>query len=85
MLNDNWQIQDLDVKYPNNIVQIYNRWGNLIFQHESSISNPYSAAAWDGTNQMNGEKLPVASYYYIIDPNDGSGEEIKGTVTIVSK
>jgi gliding motility-associated-like protein len=79
--NETWQIENLDDVYPNNIVTIYNRWGNLIFEHASDPNNPYSLNPWDGT--YNGQDLPVASYYYIIQRNDDSGEAFTGSVTII--
>ena len=58
--NENWNIVSIE-NYPQAIVQIYNRWGSLIF--ETSGGDDY--VAWDGTN--NGEELPIGTYYYIID------------------
>jgi len=80
-LNDTWEIQDLDNNYPDNRVIVYNRWGNVVFEHNSSTADPYSLNQWDGTYK--GQALPVASYYFVIDANDGSGDSFKGTVTIV--
>ena len=79
--NEVWEIINLDSAYPDNIITIYNRWGNLIFEKASDPNNPYSLNPWDGTS--NGEPLPVASYYYIILFNDGSGDAETGTVTII--
>ena len=81
--HDVWEIVNLDSAYPDNTVNIYNRWGNIIFEKESNPADPYSLNPWDGTS--NGEPLPVASYYYIILFNDGSGDAHKGTVTIIKK
>jgi gliding motility-associated-like protein len=36
---------------------------------------------WDGT--FNGESLPVASYYFIIEYNDNSTPNSNGIITIV--
>ena len=36
---------------------------------------------WDGRN-MNGKELPMDSYFWVIDLNDGS-EAINGTITII--
>jgi gliding motility-associated-like protein len=80
-VNDTWEILGLDTNYPNNIVRIYNRWGALIYEHEASISDTYGMNEWDGT--FNGQKLPVSSFYYIIDYNDGSEISVNGTVTLV--
>jgi gliding motility-associated-like protein len=76
-VNDDWQILHLDEVYPNNIVSVYNRWGNKLF--ESTIGS-YSQQPWDG--RFDGKELPVASYYYIIETTDSS-EPLKGIVSIV--
>ena len=79
--NDEWEIIDLDLVYPNNIVYVYNRWGNLIY---TSNKGDYASKKWDGT--YNEEVLPVASYYYIIfTEGDNSGDKIQGTVSIIKK
>lgn len=40
-------------------LQIFNRWGNLVFETTDSVIN------WDGTLMGNGEPLPDATYYYV--------------------
>jgi gliding motility-associated-like protein len=74
-VNDTWEIENLNEFYPNCNVKIYNRWGNLVFE-----SNGYKDE-WKG--DFKGENLPVASYYYIIDFNDGKTEIANGTVSII--
>ncbi len=81
-INDTWQILDLDETYPNAEVRVYNRWGNLIFEHKASATKPYNANAWDG--MYNGDELPVASYYFIVDFHDTlDTESAKGNVSII--
>lgn len=83
LVNDTWIIQDIDVRYPNAVISVYNRWGNLIYEHNSIEDGAYAASPWDGTNQSNGQKMPVASYYYLIETGvDGEGE-LKGIVSIL--
>jgi gliding motility-associated-like protein len=82
-VNENWQILDLDQAYPNNVVRVFNRWGNLIFEHDSSVDGPYDSDRWDGS--YNGEALPVGSYYYVIDFNDDDKGSATGTVSILKK
>jgi gliding motility-associated-like protein len=79
--NDSWEIVDLDLVYPVNVVQVYNRWGNLIFEHVSSPSTPYDQNRWDGT--YDGSALPVGSYYYVIKANDADNTVFTGAVSIV--
>ena len=71
-IHDDWEIDGVDL-FPTITVHVFNRWGQLLFE-----STGYSAR-WDGTH--NGNDLPIASYYYLIDLNDGR-EPFKGTVTI---
>ena len=59
--NDVWVIPFID-QFPNAEVEIYNRWGELLF-HSIGYTTP-----WDGT--YNGDLVPVGSYYYIIELND---------------
>lgn len=72
-INDTWVIREL-VHYPNCIVEIFNRYGQLLYR-----SNGYGAA-WDG--KYRGSPLPIGTYYYVIQP--GTGEKpVSGSVTIL--
>ncbi len=73
-VNDVWVIPSLE-DYPNVIVEVYNRWGQQVFR-SVGYRDP-----WDGT--FEGELLPNASYYYVID-FFGNGERVEtGAVTIL--
>jgi gliding motility-associated-like protein len=72
-INETWIIDGL-VNYPGNRVQVFNRYGQLIFE---SIGY---AKPWDGT--MNGKSLPVATYYYVIEAGNGR-KPYTGYVTLV--
>lgn len=71
--NDTWVIPDAD-SYPEISVQIYNRWGNLLYDQNTTY------IPWDGTNK--GEKLPSETYFYIVKLSPDS-EALKGPVTLV--
>ena len=64
------------LKITNAIINIYNRWGQLVFK---STSN-YKGNEWDGT--YNGTPLPFAVYYYTIDPINENCKTYNGGVTI---
>lgn len=74
--NDFWQIEKLQA-YPDAIVEIYDRWGRLIWRSAPGYPNP-----WNGRN-MNGREVPMDSYHYIIIPNHGNDENIIGSVTVI--
>jgi gliding motility-associated-like protein len=79
--NNTWVIPNIDAVFPNNSIIIYDRLGNTVYEFAASESNPYKNNAWDGTKK--GENLPVASYYFVVNPNDGKATIKKGTVTII--
>ena len=80
-LHDDWEIYGLDVAYPNNVVRIYNRWGGLLYEHDSSVDGPYDSNRWKG--EYNGEALPVGSYYFIIELNDEDKSVESGAVSVL--
>ncbi len=61
-VHDKWVIDYLNT-YPGSTVDIYNRYGQLIF-HSDGYNVP-----WDGT--INGKPVPVGTYYYIVNPKNG--------------
>lgn len=73
--NDLWVIDGLE-NYPNNELQVYNRWGSLVYEQR-----PYTNT-WDGTNKK-GVELPSATYYYILKLNDTENQIFSGHVTII--
>jgi gliding motility-associated-like protein len=58
-------------------MQIYNRWGDLIFESANASQK------WDGT--FKGSKVPEGIYVYKISASGISGKNIKkdGTVTVI--
>ena len=77
-MNDYWHIPFAD-NNQNVRVEVYNRWGQKVWETERYVNN--SDSSWKGDNQK-GKLLPNGTYYYIIDRNDDS-EILKGTITIV--
>ncbi|NMH88454.1 PKD domain-containing protein [Flavivirga algicola] len=61
---------DCIANYPNNKLQIFNRWGNLVYYKEG-YENSFDGVS-NGRAVLNkNEKLPVGTYYYILDLGDG--------------
>lgn len=64
--NDQWIIESLD-RYNNVSIQIFNRWGGLIFE-----ANPFNGT-WDGRSNnsfLSNEALPEGVYFYQIMLDD---------------
>ncbi len=64
-INDFWIIKGIE-KYPDNLVQVYNRSGKVVYTKKGY------ANTWKGTYQSNSELLPTGSYYYSIDLGNNS-------------
>ena len=77
-VNDIWNIVNIDLVYPNNVVRVYNRLGNKVYE---SQKGKYQEMPWNGFYNL--EALPVASYYYIIEYNDDNNKSDTGYVSII--
>jgi gliding motility-associated-like protein len=75
-VNDAWTFDGLD-NFPKNEVQIFNRWGSLVW-NKKSVKN----GDWAGQTN-NGELLPSGPYYYLIKLNDRDNTVFAGAVTII--
>jgi gliding motility-associated-like protein len=74
-LNDTWVIRNIE-GYPKSLTKVYNRWGNMVFEAVGYLND------WDGTR--NGEVLPVATYYYVIELNVKEEDKpYSGSLTIM--
>ncbi|MCX8080152.1 MAG: gliding motility-associated C-terminal domain-containing protein [Bacteroidia bacterium] len=78
--NDIFEIKGIS-KYPNNEIEIYNRWGNLVY-HKKGYNNE-----WDGrpntSSAMGKNLLPSGTYFYILKLNDNQNSIYKGFVHLV--
>ncbi|WP_052461106.1 T9SS type B sorting domain-containing protein [Psychroserpens mesophilus] len=57
--------------FPNNTLEVYNRWGNIVYSKKGYRND------WDGTSNgravmSESNQLPVGTYYYVIDLGNGS-------------
>lgn len=63
--NDFFYIDCID-RYPNNQLEIFNRWGNLVY-YKKGYNN-----TWNGKADDSAKTLPEGTYFYILDLGDGS-------------
>uniref|UniRef100_UPI00261F133D DUF7507 domain-containing protein n=1 Tax=uncultured Winogradskyella sp. TaxID=395353 RepID=UPI00261F133D len=73
-VNENFVIDCIE-RYPDNILEVYNRWGNIVYSKKGYLND------WDGTSNgraviNQSEKLPVGTYYYVLDLGDGSDPRV---------
>jgi mucin-2 len=78
-INDGFTIRNLRELYPNFRLEIYNRYGNLLYKGNNFIPD------WDGTTtegglKMGGNQVPVGVYFYILEFNDGIRKAVQGRV-----
>ena len=67
-INDCWVIPEME-KYPKNVLKLFNRWGNLVYEKEGYI-NHFCGVPNIGNLEETAEKdglLPGGTYFYIID------------------
>ncbi|MDO9261394.1 MAG: gliding motility-associated C-terminal domain-containing protein, partial [Flavobacteriaceae bacterium] len=69
-INDYFIIKCVEL-YPNNKLEVYNRWGHKVYEKQSYNNN------WDGTANTGNvisrkDKLPVGTYYYVFNLGDGT-------------
>jgi gliding motility-associated-like protein len=58
-------------RFTNNKLEIFNRWGNVVYSVKGYQND------WMGISNGRGvinqsDKLPVVTYYYVLDLGDGS-------------
>ena len=68
-VNETWVIEGI-TNFKNNHVEIYNRWGNLVYK-KTNYANE-----WDGTANVKlvirrDKKLPAGTYFYVIELGNG--------------
>ncbi|MEM8901725.1 MAG: gliding motility-associated C-terminal domain-containing protein, partial [Bacteroidota bacterium] len=77
--NDRWRIKNLTTLFPNNELQVFNRWGNQVY-----TARPFPINGWDGRTEQ-GNPLDIGTYFFILRLNDQERQEevVKGSVTII--
>ncbi|NUY79522.1 gliding motility-associated C-terminal domain-containing protein [Flavobacterium sp. MAH-1] len=79
--NETFRIDCIE-NYPNNMLQVFNRYGVMVYKMRSYQNN------WDGIANQNSpinedKMLPAGTYYYTLELNDGSGVTKSGWMYIL--
>ena len=70
-VNDYFVIKNLTESFPNSTLQIFNRWGIMVYENTNYQNN------WDGENSSDGV------YFWVLFVADNKDSVMKGTVTIL--
>ena len=78
---NDYMIIDCVDYFPNNTVTVYNRDGSLVYEADGYNNID---VRFDGTSNVgrSSKQLPVGTYFYFIDKNDGS-EKMQGYLELV--
>ena len=75
-VNDTFDVGNLAILYPNFEIEIYNRYGNMVYKGNANTQR------FDGTSNQSGVlsngNLPVGVYFYIFKFNDDENEPEQG-------
>jgi large repetitive protein len=74
--NDTFDYNNLDILYPNFSIEIFNRYGTVVYKGNATTPR------FDGTANQSGaigsKQLPVGVYFYIFNFNDGTNKPKQG-------
>ncbi len=76
LINDTFDIDNLNFLYPNFDMEIYNRYGNLV--HSGNANTPRFDGTSNQSRLVSNGNLPVGVYFYILSLNDGTTDPIQG-------
>jgi gliding motility-associated-like protein len=74
--NDTWVIPNIEL-FPDAVLEIYDRWGRLIYRTTDVANNP-----WNGET-MSGKELPMDAYYYVLDIKVAHTKAVTGYVNLI--
>lgn len=73
--NKPWEIKGLEA-YPNHVIQVWNRWGELVFKSEGTYNND-----WNGT--FSKKPLAQGTYYYQIETGVKDKDPAMGAIYFI--
>jgi gliding motility-associated-like protein len=75
-VNDKWEIPNIAL-FPDALLEIYDRWGRLIYRTDNIADNP-----WNG-NSLSGKEMPMDAYYFILDLRVENVVPLTGYVNVI--
>jgi gliding motility-associated-like protein len=77
-VNDTYEIDNLAIIYPKFEMEIYNRYGNIVYKGNAS-SPRFNGISNQARTAFKGD-LPVGMYYYVFIFNDGESKPVQGNL-----
>ena len=74
-----FEIPKLAILFPNFKLEIYNRYGSLIYTGNRNKEN-WGGTTTEGSLNLGDKLLPTGVYFYILNFNDGTKKPIQGRV-----
>ncbi len=79
--NDEFKIRGIE-NYPNNRLEIYNRWGNLVFE-QAPYDNTWRGDVKNSNAYIIGDGiLPSGTYFYLLDFGVPGSKQLSGYIVI---
>ncbi|WNH14319.1 gliding motility-associated C-terminal domain-containing protein [Thalassobellus suaedae] len=75
-VNDSFDYNNLDILYPNFEIEIFNRYGNVVYK--GNASTPRFNGKSNQSRSIGNGDLPVGVYYYIFKFNDNTNKPEQG-------
>ncbi|MFP2996988.1 BspA family leucine-rich repeat surface protein [Spongiivirga sp. MCCC 1A20706] len=84
-INDFWNIDGIE-QYPDNTVEIYNRWNDLVFQIKNydNSRNVFRGTANKATS-LGASDLPEGTYFFNITINEGGATQTKTGFVVLKR
>ncbi|MBF6608913.1 MAG: gliding motility-associated C-terminal domain-containing protein [Flavobacterium sp.] len=76
-INDEFVIRDLPILYPNFKLEIYNRYGTILYKGNRNTPN-WNGTTTEGGVQIGNNVVPTGVYFYILEFNDGVQNPVQG-------
>jgi gliding motility-associated-like protein len=77
-VNDTYDVDNLEFLYPNFEIEIYNRYGNMVYK--GNAQTPRFNGKSNQSRTIGSGDLPVGMYYYIFQFNDGINKPKQGNL-----
>jgi gliding motility-associated-like protein len=74
--NDTWVIPYIEI-FPDAILEIYDRWGRLVYRTDDIAGNPFKGET------MSGKPLPMDAYYFVLDLKVAHVKPLTGYVNVI--